>query len=139
MGKTTAEHDDGYTKLVFFISLHQTVFENVRQFFIQLHVLTCTRLGNIQTQREWITALLKRYYGVVAVSQKYQNFKRSETATLSQLSADMYNYIFFIYKHTRKHIVCLFGGFESHSSIFHICGDVTITGAGMQILTFTRL
>ena len=40
-----------------------------------------------KTQREWITpaaAPLQRSYGIVAVSQKYQNFKKSET-TLSKL------------------------------------------------------
>ena len=40
-----------------------------------------------KSQREWITpvsAPLQRSYGVVAVSQEYQNFKKSETVTLSQ-------------------------------------------------------
>ena len=41
-----------------------------------------------KTQREWITPAavpLQRFYGVVVVSQKYQNLKKSETATLSQV------------------------------------------------------
>ena len=36
-------------------------------------------------------------------------------------------------------IVCLcFGGFSSHSQIFHSYGDVTIAGEGRQILTYDR-
>ena len=34
--------------------------------------------------------------------------------------------------------VCLFGGFSSHSRIFHLYGDVTIAGEGLQILTYAR-
>ena len=45
-----------------------------------------------KTQRELITlaaAPLRRFYGVVAVSQNYQNFKISETATfIRQLTSD---------------------------------------------------
>ena len=55
MGKTTAEHDDGF--------------------------------GNVQNTAGGITptaAPLQRSYGVVAISQ-ISKFKKSETATLSQL------------------------------------------------------
>ena len=31
---------------------------------------------------------------------------------------------------------CLFGGFTSHSRILHLYGDITITGEGLQILTW---
>ena len=34
--------------------------------------------------------------------------------------------------------VCLFCGFSSHLRIFHLFGYVTITGEGLQILTYTR-
>ena len=34
--------------------------------------------------------------------------------------------------------VCLFGGFSSHSRIFHLYGDVTIAGEGLQVLTYVR-
>ena len=37
------------------------------------------------------------------------------------------------------YFVCLFiWAFSSHSRIFHSYGDVTITGEGLQIVTFTR-
>ena len=36
-------------------------------------------------------------------------------------------------------IVCLFNwGFSSHERIFHLYGDVTIAGEGMQILIYAR-
>ena len=41
-------------------------------------------------------APLQRSYGIVAVSKKYQNVKKSDTASLSQLSA--------IYKFYRPHV-----------------------------------
>ena len=37
-----------------------------------------------------------------------------------------------------NHKVCLFWMFSSHSRIFHLCEDVTITGEGLQILTYAR-
>ena len=67
-----------YTKLVFLISLHQTVFENFKLFFIQS--ISCTRLGNVQNTAKSLPLLRIaeiRDNGVVTVSQKYQ--------TLSQL------------------------------------------------------
>ena len=64
-----------YTKLVFLILLHETVFENFRLFFIQIIFMYKVEMST--TQREWTTstaAPLQRSYGVVALSQKYQNF-----------------------------------------------------------------
>ena len=69
-----------YTKfnLVFLISYHQTLFEKFRLFFIQLIFMYGVGKCPIHTLA---AAQLQRSYGIVAVSQKYQNFKKPETAT----------------------------------------------------------
>ena len=65
-----------YTKLVFLMLLQQPVFENVRLLYtVNFHVRGWEMS---KTKREWINpaaAPLQGSYGVVAVSQKYQNLK----------------------------------------------------------------
>ena len=81
-----------YTKLVFFILLHLTVFENLILFFIELifmyEVWKCSKHSGSES-----LPLLQRSYGVVAVSQKYQNFKnRRRLFFLFELSHTQYMY-----------------------------------------------
>ena len=65
-----------YTKLVFLMLLQQPVFENVRLLYtVNFHVRGWEMS---KTKREWINpaaAPLQGSYGIVAVSQKYQNLK----------------------------------------------------------------
>ena len=53
----------------------------------------------------------------------------------------MYGYNLYIYHipWTTSLTLCLFvWGFSSHSRIFHLYGDLTIAGEGLQILTYAR-
>ena len=124
-----------YVFSLFYNYIH---LENSVAFYLRM---LCSKFG-----WNWHICSVVKYEYVKSLRRLHWQRRRrkQQTAKKLTLSFCLWELNWIVYRYTKnvqaiKKLTCSFlWGFSSHSRFFHLYGDVTITGEGLQILTDAR-